>query len=449
MGKVIKTKTGLDIPLKGEADKVITPIGSPDYAIKPTDFNGIFPKLLLKAGAKVKAGTPIFYDKYNERVKFTSPVSGTIESINRGPKRVIEEIVIKPDGQNTYEEFKKAAPQELEKEEIIDQLLNSGLWPSIRRRPFEVIARPDEKPKAIFISGFDTHPLAPDMSFIAHGKGEEFQTGLNAITGLTDSPVHLSLNAKEKNSGVLTNAKNVTTHHFEGPHPAGNVGVQINKIDPISKEDIVWHINVQDIISIGRLFMKGYYDATKIIALTGSEVKNGKYFKILGGASIQPMVKDNLLNDNVRFISGNPLTGDKIYKNGYVGYYHNQVTVLPEGNYYEFMGWAAPGLNKFSTSRTYFSWLRPRKKYRIDTNLKGGHRALVMSGKFEQVFPFDIFPMQLLKAIMIEDLELMETLGIYEVAPEDFALCEFVDTSKTEIQSIVREGLEMARKELM
>lgn len=449
MGKVIKIKQGLDIPLEGEADKSITAIEGSSYAIKPTDFTGIFPKLLLKEGAQVKAGTAIFYDKYNDRVKFTSPVSGTIKEINRGPKRVIEEIVIEPDGQHQHEQFKQGDPLNMEKDEIIENLLESGLWPAIRRRPFEVIARPDEQPKAIFISGFDTHPLAPDLSFIAHGKGDEFQTGLNALSKLTSGTVHLNLNAREKNSGVLENSKNVSINYFQGPHPAGNVGTQINKIDAVNKQDVVWHINLQDVISIGRLFNTGNYDTTKVIALTGSEVKNRKYFKMIGGANIEPIIKDNLLSDNVRFISGNALTGDTTYQKGYLGYYHDQVTVLPEGDYYEFFGWAAPGFNKFSTSHSYFSWLMPGKKYKIDTNLKGGPRALVITGQFEEVFPLDIYPMQLIKAIMIDDIELMEKLGIYEIAPEDFALCEFVDTSKTEIQSVVHEGLEKARVELM
>lgn len=449
MGKVIKIKRGLDIPLKGEADKTLTTIESPDYAIKPTDFTGIFPKLLLKEGAKVKAGTAIFYDKYNDKVKFTSPVSGTIRAINRGAKRVIEEIVIDKDGASDYEEFQKGNPEQMEVETIKEQLLESGLWAAIRRRPFEVIARPSDKPKAIFISAFDTHPLAPDLSFIAHGKGEEFQTGLNALKKLTDGKIHLNVNAAEKNSGVFTNSKNVQINEFEGPHPAGNVGVQINKLDPVNKDEVVWHINVQDVINIGRLFLTGHYNAEKIIALTGSEVKNRKYFKILTGSSVFPMIKDNLLSENVRYISGNALTGDKIYDKGYVGYYDHQVTVIPEGDYYEFMGWAAPGFDKFSTSRTFFSWLRPGKRFAINTNMKGGPRAFVMTGQFENVFPMDIFPMQLIKSIMIEDIEEMEKLGIYEVAPEDFALCEFVDTSKTEIQSIVHQGLEMARKELM
>ncbi|MCF8331819.1 MAG: Na(+)-translocating NADH-quinone reductase subunit A [Bacteroidales bacterium] len=449
MDKIIKIKNGLNIPLKGMAEKTITNVESSNYAIKPTDFTGVFPKLMLKEDGKVKAGTAIFYDKYNEKVKFTSPVSGTITAINRGPKRVIEEIVIESDGNFEYEQFQQANPNDLDAETIKQQLLESGLWPAIRRRPFEVIARPEDKPKAIFISGFDTHPLAPDISFIAHGKGNEFQTGLDALKKLTEGTIHLNILANEKNTGVFTNAKNVQINRFKGPHPAGNVGTQINKIDPVNKDEVVWHINVQDVIMIGRLFLNGRYDATKIVALTGSEVKNPHYYKLIHGSSIEPMVTDNLKQENVRFISGNPLTGTKTYKQGFIGYYDHQITVIPEGDYYEFIGWATPGFNKFSTSRSFFSWLQPGKKYRIDTNLKGGPRALVMTGQFEKVFPFDIYPMQLLKSIIIEDIELMENLGIYEIGPEDFALCEFVDTSKTEIQSIVHNGLEMARKELM
>ncbi len=449
MGKVVKIKRGLDIPLKGEAEKTISTLESSDYAIRPTNFTGVFPKLLLKEGGSVKAGTAVFYDKYNEKVKFTSPISGTIEAINRGRKRVIEEIVIKPDGQSSYEEFKTADPLGLSPEEVKEQLLNSGLWPAIRRRPFEVIARPEDKPKSIFVSGFDSAPLAPDLSFIAHGKGEEFQTGLNALSKLTEGTVHLNINGAEKNSGVFTNSKNVQINEFSGPHPAGTVGVQMNKIDPVNRGEVVWHVGVQDVILIGRLFLTGKYDATKMIALTGSEVKKPKYYKAVSGASIEHMVRDNLTNEHVRYISGNPLTGDKIYSKGYIGYYDHQVTVIPEGDYYEFFGWASPGFNKFSFHHSFFSWMMPKKKFRIDTNLKGGPRAFVMTGKFEQVFPMDIYPLQLIKSIMIDDIEEMEKLGIYEVAPEDFALCEFIDTSKNDIQQIVHEGLESARKELM
>ncbi|MFO8086460.1 MAG: Na(+)-translocating NADH-quinone reductase subunit A [Bacteroidales bacterium] len=449
MGKAIKIKKGLDIPLEGAAEKIVTNIDAARYALKPTEFTGVFPKLLKKEGARVKAGTALFYDKYNEKVKFTSPVSGTIEAINRGPKRVIEEVVIASDGKQEYEQFDIGTAGSLAAEEIKELLLASGLWASIRRRPFEVIAHPEDKPKSIFISAFDTHPLAPDLSFMAHGKGEEFQAGLDALAKLTEGTIHLNINASEKNSGVFTNARNVQINKFKGPHPAGNPGPQINHIDPIAKDEVVWHVNVQNLIAIGRFFLTGHYDTSRLIALTGSEVKKPQYFKTFAGTSIEPMVKDNLKNDHVRFISGNVLTGDKIYDKGFVGLYDHQVTVIPEGDYYEFVGWATPGFNKFSTSHTYFSWLRPKKKYRIDTNLKGGHRALVMTGKFEQVFPFDIYPMHLLKAIIINDIEEMEKLGIYEIAPEDFALCEFIDTSKTEIQDIVHKGLEEARKELM
>ncbi|MFO8054025.1 MAG: Na(+)-translocating NADH-quinone reductase subunit A [Bacteroidales bacterium] len=449
MGRLIKIKKGLDIPLQGEAEKQISSVKSATYAVKPTDFTGVFPKLLVKEGARLKAGTALFYDKYNERVKFTAPISGRLHSIIRGPKRVIEEIIIEPDGSTESEYFIQGDPLELEDEKIRETLLESGLWPAIIRRPFEVIAKPEDQPKAIFISGFDSSPLAPDLNILLKEKTQEFQTGLNALSKLTRGKIHLNLNARAKNDEVFTKAKNVQINEFSGPHPSGTPGVQINKLDPVNKDEVIWHIHAQNVVLIGRLFLTGRYDATKRIALTGSEVINPQYYEIISGACIEPLLTNNVRSDNLRYISGNPLTGTKIYPKGYIGYYDQQITVIPEGDYYEFMGWAAPGFNKFSISRTYFSWLFSKKKYRIDTNLKGGSRSLVMTGNFEKVFPMDIYPLQLLKSVIIGDIEEMEKLGIYEVGPEDFALCEFIDPSKTNIQSIIRQGLEEARKELM
>lgn len=449
MGRSIKIKKGLDIPLEGSARKEVSAPDVSVYGVKPTDFVGVFPKLLINEGDRVKAGTALFYDKYNDRVRFTSPVSGTIRSIVRGRKRVIEEIIIDRDERVEYEDFTDGDPLDMSREQVLDILLASGLWPSILRRPFEVIARPDDRPKAVFISGFDSHPLAPDLNMAMEGREKEFQTGINVLSKLTTGTIHLNLKAKNPRAKAFEQAKNVQINTFKGPHPAGNPGVQINKLDPVNKNQVVWHINPQHVADIGRLFQTGQYRPEKTIALTGSEVKNPQYFKITAGASVEPMLKDNLKNHHVRIISGNPLTGDTAHPKGFVGYYHHQVTVIPEGDHYELMGWAAPGLNKYSTSRTFFSWLFPGKKYKMHTNYNGGPRALVMTGQFENVFPMDIYPMQLLKAVIIEDIEEMENLGIYEVGPEDFALCEFVDTSKTEIQDIIRNGLEVTRKELM
>ncbi|MDZ7741321.1 MAG: Na(+)-translocating NADH-quinone reductase subunit A [Bacteroidota bacterium] len=448
MPNLYKIKKGLDINLAGEAEKVLSEYHAESYALKPTDFIGVFPKLLVKEGDKVKAGSPVFFNKYRDNIQFTSPVSGTITEIKRGPKRVLLEIKIQADEAVEYLDFGKAGPAGLSREEIVDKMLKSGIWPVIRQRPYSVIADPKDDPKAIYISAFDSSPLAPDYDFIVHGQGDAFQAGLEALMKLTSNKIYLNTRPGSGQSEVFSNSKNVEINHFEGPHPAGNVGVQANTIAPINKGDIIWYLRPQEVISIGKLFLSGKYDVQKIIALCGSEVEKPGYLKLRNGAAIDKLVDGRVKDTNKRYISGNVLTGEKILKTGYLGYYHDQITVIPEGDYYEFFGWAVPGLNKYSVSHTYLSWLRPGKKWRLDTNLHGGHRAFVMTGEYEKVFPYDIYPMQLLKAIMVEDIDLMEQLGIYEVDEEDFALCEFIDISKTEMQKIVRQGLDLMRKEM-
>ncbi len=448
MIKTIKLKKGLNIPLKGEADKTLSGlIKSESYAIKPQDFYGIIPKLLVKEGDEVKAGTVLFYNKYDERIKFVSPVAGKIAEIKRGEKRVISEIIIEPYKENVYVDFEKAKSS-ITREEIIQTMLDSGLWPAIRQRPYNIIANPCDKPKSIHISCFDTAPLAPDYDFIIHGKGEAFQYGIDILNKLCNNKVYLNIPNNEGVSKVFLNAKNVIITKFSGPHPAGNVGIQIHHIDPINKGETVWFTNPQDVVKIGKLFMEGKYDGTKIIALTGSEVIYPKYFKIIEGTSIKTMVENNVQKGELRYISGNVLTGKKIEDTGYLGYYDNMITVIPEAHEVSFLGWLKPGINKFSISRTYLSSFLPKKSYRIDTNLNGGKRAFVVTGVYEKVLPMHIYPMHLLKAILAEDIELMENLGIYEVAEEDFALCEYVCPSKTNIQEIIRKGLDMVKKEM-
>jgi Na+-transporting NADH:ubiquinone oxidoreductase subunit A len=447
MTNVIKIKKGLDIPLLGEAEKIIKDMASDHYAVKPTDFTGVFPKVLVKEGDEVEAGSPLFFNKYSEKILFTAPVSGKVIEIRRGDKRVLEEIRIEADGKFSQINFGSADPKKLNREQIIEKLIKSGVWPVIRQRPYSVIAVPDTMPKAIHISAFDTSPLAPDYDLIVHGKGDEFQLGLDAIAKLTDGKVHLNVHTNMTKSKVFLNSKNVQINTFAGPHPTGNVSVHIANIDPINKGDFVWYLYPQDVLTIGRLFSKGVYDATIVAPITGSEVERPAYFKTLRGVAVKGFIQNNLKENKVRIISGNVLTGDTILASGYLGFYHNQFTVIPEGDYYEFMGWAAPGFDKYSFSRAFFSWLNPSKKRRFDTNLHGGERAFVITGKYEQVMPLDILPMHLIKACMIQDIDLMEGLGIYEVDEEDFALCEFIDTSKTEMQHIIREGLNLMRKE--
>jgi Na+-transporting NADH:ubiquinone oxidoreductase subunit A len=449
MSKVIKIKKGLDIKLKGTAEKIISNVPpSSTFAVKPIDFPGVVPKLVARPGDKVKAGSILFFDKVYPEVKFTSPVSGEVKAVNRGERRRILEVVVEADGKDAYEEFGAADPGKLDREQIISKIQDAGLWPSIRQRPYAVIARSHAEPKAIFISGFDSAPLAPDMDFMVKGNNSAFQTGIDVLNKLTRGEVHLSLQADYPADDVFTKASGVNLHYFRGPHPAGNPGVQIHHIDPVNKDEVVWYVQPQEVIMIGRLFEQGIYDAAKVIAVTGSEVKKPRYFKVLSGTSIEPYVLDNVIPGELRYISGNPLTGSKITKIGYLGYYDSQLTVLPEGNYYEIFGWIAPGFKKLSVSRSFPSWLMPGREYKVDTNLKGGVRPFVQTGEYERVLPMNIYPMHLLKAILVDDIEKMEQLGIYEVAEEDFALCEFVCPSKIEIQSIIRKGLDLMIKEL-
>ncbi len=448
MSNVIRIKKGLNINLVGEAEKTIKELSTDQFAIKPTDFIGVFPKLLVKEGDEVQAGTPLFVDKYRDNIIFTSPVSGKVSEIKRGAKRVLLEVRIESDGKFAAVNFGAGDPSKMKREEIVDKLLQSGVWPFIRQRPYSVIANPADLPKAIFISTFDTSPLAPDNNLIVQGQEDIFQKGLDVLIALTKGKVHVNVDAQSTPSQAYTAAKGVQVNHFAGPHPAGNVGVQINKIDPINKGEVVWYLYPQDVLVIGRLFKSGFYNATRVIALTGPEVLNPVYYRTFVGARLENMVKSQLTAVEKRFVSGNVLTGTKIDLDGYIGFYHTQVTVIKEGNYHEFLGWAVPGFDKFSISRSFPSFLFRNKKYKLDTNMHGGHRALVMTGQFEKVFPFDIYPMQLLKAIIVEDIDLMENLGIYEVDEEDFALCEVIDTSKTDIQVLVRKGLDLMRKEM-
>lgn len=448
MTEIIKIKKGLNIKLVGEADKSLSAVTAMSFAVKPTDFHGIFPKMLVKIGDEVKAGSPLFFNKYQEKVIFTSPVSGIVAGIKRGEKRLLQEVQISSDGTQKYVEFPKADANNLTREEIIEQLLKSGVWPYIRQRPYSVIANPDDIPREIFISAFNTAPLTADNDFIVNSKDSEFQAGIDALAKLTKGKIHLNIHETETTSKVFLNAKNVQINTFSGPHPAGNIGIQIHHINPINKGDIVWYCSPQSVLIIGRLFLEGKYDAAKIIAISGSEVKSPKYFKVISGTCIKPLVENNITNINPRYISGNVLTGTQIDPFGYLGFYDSEITVIPEGNYFEFVGWAMPRLNKFSVSRSYFSWLFPNKKYRLDTNLNGGQRAFIFTGEYEKVFPMDILPMHLLKAILVNDIDLMEQLGIYEVDEEDFALCEVICPSKTDIQKIIREGLDLIRQEM-
>jgi len=451
MDKTIAIKKGLDIKLIGEAERATANVfWSATHAVKPTDFLGMspIPKLLIEEGVYVEAGSPLFYDKNNPDIIITSPVSGHVKEIKRGEKRAITEIIIEADKDIKFLDFGISDPNIIDKATIIDYLLKSGAWAFIRQRPYNIIANPADTPKAIFVSAFDTAPLAPDYDYIIHGKGDFFQAGIDALSKLTNGKIHLNVKDEQAVSKVFLNSKKVQINKFKGPHPAGNVGIQIHHLNPINKGDVVWHIKPQDILTIGRLFLKGQFDTTRLVALTGSEVKLPKYYKTYLGASIKNMIDNNLSENKCRFISGNVLTGKKINPDGYVGFYDNQISVIPEGDYFEFLGWALPGIKKFSLSKTFPAFLFPKRKYALDTNMHGEERAYVVSGQYEKVLPMDIYPIYLIKAIMAKNIDKMEQLGIYEVDEEDFALCEFVCTSKIEVQRIIREGLDLIRNEM-
>lgn len=449
MSNIVKIKRGIDIKLVGKAEQVYHNVEAPKtYALKPTDFFGVKAKLAVREGDEVKAGTPLFYSKEREAIKFCSPVSGEVVEIVRGEKRKLLEIKVLADKEISYIDFKAADATTLNREDVKSKLLASGCWPMIIQRPYNVIANPERTPRDIFISTFNSAPIATDNDFALHGQDVEFQAGIDALAKLTDGKVHLGLDGKTNPSTVFTNAKNVEKHKFAGSHPAGNVGTQIHHISPINKGEVIWTLTAQQVVIIGRLFITGKYDAALNIAVAGSEVQKPSYIKTLMGAGLESLLKDNVKSGNARIISGDVLTGTKITSSGYLGFYDDQISVLPEGDEDEFFGWITPGLGKFSISRTMFSWLQSNKKYKLDTGMHGEERAYVVTGEYEKVFPFDIYPVQLIKSILIRDIEGMENLGIYEVVPEDFALCEVVCTSKMPVQQIVREGLDLMLKEL-
>jgi Na+-transporting NADH:ubiquinone oxidoreductase subunit A len=448
MSKEIRLKKGLNIKLVGEADKVYASVKpTAKYVVKPTDFHGLTPKLTVKVGDKVKAGTVVFFDKYDEKIKFCSPVSGEVTAIVRGTKRRILEVVINAEAEISYETFTPFTAESLSREQIIDSMLKAGVWPFVRQKPYDIIANPTDMPKAIFISTFNSAPLTIDNDFALYGMDELFQKGLNFIVKLTTGKTHLNIDGNTNPSKVFTEAKGVEINKISGVHPAGNVGVQMHHIDPINKGEVVWYLEPQDVITIARLFTEGKYDVSRIIVLGGSQIQKPRYYRIISGSSITNLLADNLKEGDNRVISGDVLSGQQIDENGTLGFYHTTITAIEEGKEQEFLGWILPGMHKFSASKTFLSWLTPSKKYALNANMHGEERAYVMTGEYEKVLPMDIYPTQLIKACMIEDIELMENLGIYEVAPEDLALCEFVCTSKIEVQSIIRHGLDLVRKE--
>ena len=450
MSKDILIKKGLDIKLKGVAEKTSEKaILSNFYTLRPEDFHGVIPKLISKVGSKVKAGEPVFYDKSNEDVKFVSPVSGEIIEIERGEKRKILTIKIEADKTQSFVDYGALDLGKADAAAVKARLLESGCWVFVKQRPYDVIANPNKSPKAIFISGYASAPLAADLDFTLKGKEKELQAAVTALGKLTEGQVHVSV-GKSSNS-PLAGLSGITLHKVSGPHPSGNVGTLINKIDPVNKGEVVWTLNAQDLVIIGELLLTGKFNAERVVALVGSSVEKPRYFVTKIGSEVATMIYDKGISKdaNVRIISGNVLSGKQVKPDGNLDYYSNVITVIPEGDDYEFFGWNKPVFNKISTSRALtFSWLNPKKEYDLNTNTNGEHRAFVVTGSYEEVFPLDIYPMQILKACMYKDLDEMEVLGMYEVAPEDFALTEFICVSKQPHQKIIREGLDLMIKEI-
>ena len=450
MSNDIRIRKGLDIHLEGEADKTTQqlPLASL-YGIKPNDFHGVIPKLLLREGNEVKAGEALFFSKSDERVLFPSPVSGTIKKIVRGERRKVLEIHIAPSQEQTFKDYGKKDVEEMQGEDIKAHLLSAGCWPFIKQRPYDVIANPDGKPKAIFVSACKTNPLAPDYDYVLKGKEQALQTALTALAKLTTGKIHVSV-FKDSSLSPFRNLKGIVVHDVSGPHPAGNVSTQIAQISPINKGEVVWVVTPQDLVVIGELFLTGKVNLTRTVALTGSRIEKPHYVTALAGAQISGVVGSQIKDvAATRIISGDVLTGTKVSETGFLGFYDDQITAIPEGNDYDLFGWAKPVANKISLTRSLtFSWLNPKKKYDLNTNTNGEQRAFVVTGMYEEVFPLDIYPMQLLKACLYKDLDELENLGAYEVAPEDFALTEFVCVSKQPHQQIIRDGLDLMMAEL-
>lgn len=448
--KIIRLRKGHNILLKGEAALKVRPAADVrTYALQPGNFPGMspIPKVEVEEGQTVKAGDPLFFDKTQPEVLYVAPVSGEVISVTRGPKRSITEIVILADKQIQYRELEAFDFQKRSREDLVKFLLANGGWPLIRQRPFNVLAGIEEVPANIFISTFDSAPLAPDLNFVVEGRGEAFQTGINVLGKLTSGKVYLGLDATKTPSPVFAEAKNVEKRWFKGKHPIGNVGVQIHHVAPVTPQRKVWTLGVQEVITLGAMFSERRYNAERVVALTGSELQDPQYVRTHLGANLKELLSGNLKESQVRIISGDVLSGEKKSPEQYLNFYDDQVTVVEEGLYLEMFGWLLPGKPRPSISRTFSNFLFPSRRFEADTNTHGEKRAFVVTGQYEEVLPMDIYPQYLFKAILANDFEKMEGLGIYELVEEDVALCEFVCTSKQPLQSILREGLDLVMEQ--
>jgi Na+-transporting NADH:ubiquinone oxidoreductase subunit A len=444
-----KLKKGFDIKVAGKAELQITDLGAPKkVALQPIDFRGYKPKLEVEVGAVVKKGTPLFHVKSNKAVKFVSPVSGKVTEINRGERRAITEVVVENDSKNDAEKFETYSVSTT-KEQIVETMLKGGMWPLVRQRPFSKIANPADSPRDIFISGMDTAPLAADVKFIMQGLEKEFQQGITILSKLTEGKIYLSTDGNGDGVPAFQNAINVIKNSFSGPHPAGNVGVHIHHVKPVKSPDVVWYVQPYAVAMIGRFFQTGEYPAERVIAIAGHALKKRQYYKTIVGAPVSALVTEaNLDHPEARIISGNVLTGRKILHKGFIGFYDNLVSVIPEGpKERRLIGWYRPGFNLRSHSRSFLSTWINRDENKVDTLLNGANRTFVMSGDYEKVLPMDIYPVYLAKSVLAEDIEEMEGLGILEVDEEDMALCSYICPSKHDFGAIIRDGLNLIEKE--
>ena len=448
MSKDIRIRKGFNLNLEGEADKILVDINpSKTFALKPDDFFATTPKLLVKEGAKVEKGTPLFFAKENPRIHFVSPVSGEVTAVVRGAKRKILEVVITDDGANKSVKHDIPALNDLDAEQTKEVLLKAGAWPFITQRPYGTIARPEDTPKAIFVSTYTTAPLDVDYDFLLKNNKAEFQKGIDVLAKLSEN---VTVTADASFKGFFDKVTNADVVGVSGMHPAGNVGVQIHHLNPINAGERVWVVNPEDVVNIGALFATGEFSAQRTVAVVGSSVKNPQYYKATIGASIPALMETVNVEDagQKRYINGDVLSGTATSPEGYLSYYNNVFSIIPEGNEYRMFGWLPFVDNNIpSMSKTSLSWLFGKRKAKVNTNLNGEERALVVTGEMEQVLPMDIYPMQLIKACMIEDVERMEALGIYEVVPQDFALVDYSSTSKLEAQEIIQQGIELMIKE--
>ena len=447
---IIRLKKGHDLAITGKPEKSVVNAGPPArLKIRPADFRGIKPKLMVKVGDHVKTGSPVFYSKASPDMFVTAPGSGRIMNIVVGERRVVREIVIDLDRAESFEEFEKFNEQSvvsLSPERIKQQLLRSGLWPVIRQRPFSSVANPEKQPKAVFISAMPTAPFSPDMDYVLDQDATGFQMGLSILKRLTGATVHL-VAGKKSSSALLAGAKDVVHHRFSGPHPAGNVGIHIHHIAPIrNRDDIVWYVSLQDVLRIGRLFLKGRLPVEKIVTVGGEPIEKKHYVKIRQGMMLKDVLWGNHIEQNARLISGDVLTGLKSSPEDPLGFYHETVSVIPENPGRDFIGWLRPGLHRYSVTNLFLSRLVNNRGAHLDTRMHGSPRVIIPFGNIESVLPMDILPTFLIKMIIARDIDEMEKLGIYECDPEDFALCTFVDASKMEVAEIIREGLEYVEK---